>query len=53
MREAFNYDYMIYIYRTRAIIGRSGFEAALVYKRRILSLKNEEFPFLEHKLCAI
>ena len=34
------------IYRTRAIISRSRFEAALVYKPRILSLKNEEFPFL-------
>ena len=30
-------------YRTRAIIGRSRFEAALVYKPRILGLKNEEF----------
>ena len=40
-------------YRTRAIIGRSRFEAALVYKPRILSLKNEEFPFLVHKLSAI
>ena len=27
---------------TRAIIGRSRFEAALVYKPRILGLKNEE-----------
>ena len=33
-------------YRTRAIISRSRFEATLVYKPRILSLKNEEFPFL-------
>ena len=33
-------------YRTRAIIGRSRFEAALVYKPRILSLKKEEFPFV-------
>ena len=40
-------------YRTCAIIGRSRFEAALVYKLRILSLKNEEFPFLVHKLSAI
>ena len=40
-------------YRTRAIIGRSRFEAALIYKPRILSLKNEEFPFLVHKLSAI
>ena len=41
------------VYRTRAIISRSRFEAALVYKPRILSLKNEEFSFLEHKLSAI
>ena len=41
------------VYRTRAIIGRSGFEAALVYKPRILGLKNEEFPFLVHKLSVI
>ena len=34
-------------YRTRAIIGRSRFEAALVYKPRILGLKNEEIPFLK------
>ena len=40
-------------YRTRAIIGRSRFEAALVYKPPILSLKYEEFPFLVHKLSAI
>ena len=40
-------------YRTRAIIGRSRFEAALVYKPRILGLKNEEFPFLVHKLSVI
>ena len=40
-------------YRTRAIISRSRFEAALVYKPRILGLKNEEFPFLVHKLSAI
>ena len=32
-------------YRTRAIIGGSWFEVALVYKPRILHLKNEEFPF--------
>ena len=37
----------------RAIIGRSRFEAALVYKPRILSLKNEEFTFLVHKLSVI
>ena len=41
------------VYRTRAIIGRSQFEAALVYKPRILGLKNEEFPFLVHKLSVI
>ena len=41
------------IYRTRAIIGRSRFEAAFVYKPRILGLKNEEFPFLVHKLSLI
>ena len=41
------------IYRTRAIIGRSRFEAALVYKPRILGLKSEEFPFLVHKLSVI
>ena len=35
-------------YRTRAIISRSRFEAALVYKPRILGLKIEEFPFLVH-----
>ena len=40
-------------YRTRAIISRSRFEDALVYKPRILSLKNEEFSFLVHKLSAI
>ena len=48
----FNYSYLqessryctetrnIFNYRTRAIISRSRFEAALVYKPRILSLKN-------------
>ena len=41
------------IYRTRATISRSRFEAALVYKPRILSLKSEEFPFLVHKLSVI
>ena len=41
------------IYRTRAIIGRSLFEAALVYKPRILVLKSEEFSFLVHKLSVI
>jgi hypothetical protein len=46
-------DLSLFEYRTRAIIGRSRFEATLVYKPRILSLKNEEFPFLVHKLSAI
>ena len=41
------------IYRTRAIIGRSRFEAALDYKPRILGLKNEDFLFLVHKLSVI
>ena len=41
------------MYHTRAIIGRSRFEAALVYKPRILGLKNEEFPFLVHKLSVL
>ena len=40
-------------YRTRAIIGRSRFEAALIYKPRILGLKNKELPFLVHKLSVI
>ena len=40
-------------YRTRAIIGRSRFEAALVYKPRILGFKSEEFLFLVHKLSVI
>mgnify|MGYP001382418670 CR=1 FL=1 len=43
----------LYKYRTRAIIGRSRFEAALIYKPRILGLKNEEFLFLVHKLSVI
>ena len=49
-----NYD-VVFVsrYRTRAIIGRSRFEAALVYKPRILGLKSEEFPFLVHKLSVI
>ena len=51
--EEFVIFYIGFIYFTRAIIGRSRFEAALVYKLRILSLKNEEFPFLVHKLSAI
>ena len=36
-----------------AIIDRSRFEAALDYKPGILSLRNEEFPFLVQKLSAI
>ena len=40
-------------YHTRAIIGRSQFEATLVYKPRILGLKNQEIPFLVHKLSVI
>ena len=40
-------------YCTSTIKGCSRYEAALVYKPRILSLKNEEFPFLVHKLSAI
>ena len=40
-------------YRTRAIITRSRFETTLVYKPRILGLKNEEFSFLVHKLSVI
>ena len=43
----------IYIYRTRAIITRSWLETALVYKPRILGLKNEEFSFLVHKWSVI
>jgi hypothetical protein len=41
------------VYRTPAIISRSRFEAALVYKPQILRLKNKKFPFLVHKLSAI
>ena len=40
-------------YRTCAIITRSWLETALVYKPRILGLKNEEFPILVHKLSVI
>ena len=40
-------------YRTRAIITRSWSETALVYKPRILGLKNEEFSFLVHKWSVI
>ena len=49
----FTSQLMIYMYRTRAIIGRSRFEATLVYKPRILGLKNVEFPFLVHKLSVL
>ena len=41
------------MYRTRAIIARSWSETALVYKPRILGLKNEEFPFLVHKWSVL
>ena len=40
-------------YHTRATITRSWSVTALVYKPRILGLKNEEFPFLVHKLSVI
>ena len=46
---------MIYIiseYRTRAIITRSWFETALVYKPQILASKIEEFHCLVHKLSV-
>ena len=46
-------DFDICAYRTRTIITRSRFETALVYKPRILDLKNEEFSFLVHKLSVI
>ena len=55
LKEHFEFDKVITQlnrYRTRATISRSRFEAALVYKPRILSLKYEEFPFLVHKLSA-
>ena len=48
-----NLDRQSLIYRTRAIIGRSRFEAALVYKPQILGLNNEEFLFLVHKLSVL
>ena len=44
---------LIFVYRTRAIITRSCLETALVYKPRILGLKNEEFLFLVHKWSVI
>ena len=40
-------------YRTRAIITRSWSVTTLVYKPRILGLKNEEFPFLVHKFSVV
>ena len=40
-------------YRMLAIITRSWSETALVYKPRILGLKNEEFSFLVHKWSVI
>ena len=40
-------------YRTRATITRSWSVTALLYKPQILGLKNEEFPFLVHKLSVI
>ena len=40
-------------YRMRAIITRSWSETALVYKPRILGLKNEEFSFLVQKWSVI
>ena len=40
-------------YRTLATITCSWSVTALVYKPRILGLKNEEFPFLVHKLSVI
>ena len=46
-------NYSKKIYRTRAIITRSWSVTALVYKLRILGLKNEEFPFLVHKWSVI
>ena len=53
MNEQINFNSTANIYRTPAIIDRSRVEAALVYKPRILGLKNEEFPFLVHKLSVI
>ena len=41
------------MYRTRAIITRSWSETALLYKPRILGLKDEEFSFLVHKWSVI
>ena len=48
---SFHFFYMIY--RTCAIITRSWLVTALMYKPRILGLKNEEFWFLVHKLSEI
>ena len=47
------YNFVVIIYRTRAIITRSRSETALKYKPRILGLKNEEFSFLVHKWSVI
>ena len=41
------------MYHTRAISTGIWFETALVYKPRILGLKNEEFLFLVHKWSVI
>ena len=41
------------IYRMQAIVTRSWSVTALVYKLRILGLKNEEFSFLVHKWSVI
>ena len=46
------YDHS-YIYRTRINITRSWSVTALLYKPRILGLKNEEIPFVVHKLSVI
>ena len=43
----------IIVYRTCATITCSWSVTALVYKPRILGLKNEEFPFLVQKLSVI
>ena len=40
-KEVYMKFFRNHIYRTRAIISRSRFEAALVYKPRILSFKKE------------
>ena len=53
MKKSKHLEISGFMYHTRAIISRSRFEATLVYKPQILSLKNEEFPFLVHKLSVI